>query len=195
MTRAAREPYDAATRLIHLSLVLLGVAALVSGQFAGDYRRAVHSGFDIHRWIGLGMALAVLARLAWGFAGPKEVRFSEWLPVTRRRLVLVGEDLAALARFRLPQRAGHEGLSGLVQAIGLAAFTWMAVTGALMFAWLEPGARATGWLRAVKELHEGGQVVAIGYVVLHAGAVLAHAFAGDPVWRRMFAAGARRAKP
>jgi cytochrome b len=193
MTREAKPPYDATTRLIHLLLALFGVAALVSGQFAGDYRRAVHTGFDIHRWIGLGMALALAARLLWGLVGPNEVRFSAWVPVTRRRLALVGEDLAALARLRLPERVGHEGLAGLVQAVGLGAFAWMAVSGAIMFAWLEPGARVTGWLRAVKELHEGGQVVAIAYVALHAGAVLVHALAGDPVWRRMFTAGG--AKP
>jgi len=177
--------YDAATRLIHLALVLFGIAALVSGQFAGDYRRELHTGFDIHRWIGLGMALSVAVRVAWGFVGPKEVRFAEWLPVTRARLTVVAEDLAALARLRLPVHAGHEGLSGLVQAIGLAAFAWMAVTGAILFGYLEPGARASGWMRAVKELHEGGQVVALAYITLHAGAVLVHSLAGDPVWRRM----------
>lgn len=177
--------YDAATRLIHLALLLFGIAALVSGQFAGDYRRELHTGFDIHRWLGLGMALAVAVRLAWGFLGPTEVRFASWLPVTRARLAVVGQDIAALARLRLPVHVGHEGLSGLVQAIGLAAFAWMAVTGAILFAWLEPGTRAAGWARAIKELHEGGQVVALAYIAVHAGAVLVHSLADDPVWRRM----------
>jgi cytochrome b len=177
--------YDAGTRHIHLALALLGIAALASGQFAGDYRREIHTGFDVHRWIGLGMTLAVALRLAWGFVGPKEVRFASWLPVTPARLRLCIEDLRALLRLRLPVREGHEGISGLVQAIGLAAFAWMAITGAILFAWLEPGMRARGWLGAVKELHEGGQVVAIAYVAIHAGAVLVHGLAGDPVWRRM----------
>ena len=91
--------YDAATRLIHLLLALLGIAALVSGQFAGDYRRPVHTGFDIHRWIGIAMALVVAVRLV---------------------------------RLRLPMREGHEGLAGLIQAIGLGAFAWMACTGAVL---------------------------------------------------------------
>jgi len=34
-------PYDATTRLIHLLLAAVGIAALVSGQFSGDYRRPV----------------------------------------------------------------------------------------------------------------------------------------------------------
>jgi cytochrome b len=177
--------YDAGTRYIHLALVLLGIAALVSGQFAGDYRREIHAGFDFHRWLGLAMALAVLARLAWGFVGPAEVRFASWLPVSPARLRAVREDLAGLLRLRLPRRANHEGLAGLVQSIGLLGFAWMAVTGALMFAYLQPGSRASGWLRAVKELHEGGEAVVLGYLVVHAGAVLVHGLAGDPVWRRI----------
>jgi len=177
--------YDAATRLIHLLLAILGPAALVSGQFAGDYRRALHTGFDVHRWIGVAMALVLAVRVVWGFAGPRSVRFAQWLPIGAPRLRACVEDLAALARLRLPAREGHEGLAGLVQAIGLAAFAWMAASGALMFVYLEPGARASGWLHTVKELHEGGQAVAIAYVALHAGAVIAHSLAGHPVWQRM----------
>jgi len=177
--------YDAGTRHIHLMLVVLGIAALVSGQFAGDYRREIHTGFDVHRWIGVGMALAVALRLVWGFTGPKEVRFASWLPMTRARLMHCADDVLGLLRLRLPVREGHEGISGLLQAIGLAAFAWMAITGAILFTWLEPGARAGGWLHTVKELHEGGQVVAIAYVAIHAGAVLLHSLAGHPVWRRI----------
>jgi cytochrome b len=177
--------YDATTRLIHLVLVLAGIAALVSGQFAGDFRRAVHPGFDLHRWIGLGMAAAVAARLAWGFVGPSAVRFAAWLPLTRSRLAVARQDLAQLARLRLTLREGHEGLAGVAQALGLLAFSVLALTGVAMFVWLEPGARPTGWLRTVKELHEGAEPVAIAYVALHAGAVLVHSLMGHPVWQRM----------
>ncbi|HVJ10918.1 MAG TPA: cytochrome b/b6 domain-containing protein [Burkholderiales bacterium] len=177
--------YDAPTRLIHLLLALLGVAALVSGQFADDYRRAAHPGFDVHSVIGLALAAALALRIAWGFFGPAAVRFAQWLPLTRPRLDACAQDLAGLARLRLPHRPGHQGLAGLVQAIGLCAFAWMAVSGMLLWFYLEPGARAVGWIRTVKELHEGGQAVAIAYVALHAGAVLIHSLAGDPVWRRM----------
>src|SRR5580765_2553967 len=181
------EPYDAASRIVHLLLALLGVAAVISGQFAGDYFKRPHPGFDLHRWIGLAAAGAVLARLAWGIAGPAAMRFVRWLPVTRARLELAWRDVLELARLRLPEHdERHAGLPGLVQMIGLAAFAWMALTGALLFAYLDPGTRAPGWLRAVKELHEGGQVVVLAYLALHVGAVLAHALAGRPVWRRMF---------
>jgi cytochrome b len=184
MTQA---PYDAASRVIHLLLAVLGVAAVLSGQFAEDYRHSSHAGFDIHEWIGVAMGAALLVRVAWGLIGPAAMRFSGWLPLTRERLALVREDVVDLARLRLPEREGHAGLAGLVQAAGLLAFLWMAVTGAVLFAYLQPGARASGWMRAVKELHEGGQVAVLAYLALHVGAVLAHGLAGRPVWRRMFA--------
>jgi len=186
-----RPGYDAPTRLIHLLLAVFGVAALVSGQFAGDYRRAAHPGFDIHRWIGLVMAAALTLRVVWGLVGPSAMRFGRWLPVTRARIALVGEDLAALARLRVPVREEHHGLSALVQALGLAAFLWMAATGSLLFFFLQPAQRAAGWIGIVKELHEGGEAVVIAYVLVHVGAVLVHSLAGHPIWRRMLLWGTR----
>jgi len=176
---------DPATRLIHLALVLFGLAALLSGQFADDYKRAAHPGFTIHGWTGIGMALALGVRLLWGLVGPRAVRFSQWVPVTRQRLGYVAEDVGWLLRLRMPHRATHEGLAGLVQFAGLIAFAWMAATGAVMFYALEPGARTTGWLHLVKELHEAGQGAVIAYLALHGGAVVLHAFTGDDGWRRM----------
>ena len=155
------QPYDAGSRLIHLSLALLGIAAVTSGQFAGDYFNRPHLGFDLHRWLGLAAGCALLVRLVWGIAGPAAIRFSRWFET-------------------------HERLAGAIQAIGLAAFAWMGVTGALLFAFLDPAVRSPDWLRAVKELHEGGEAVVLAYLALHIGATIAHAIAGRPVWRRMF---------
>lgn len=183
---APHNAIDAGSRAIHLALVALGIAALVSGQFAGDYKSGTHPGFTVHRWIGIAMAAAVAARVLWGIVGPRVMRFSRWLPVTGARLAAVAQDLAALVRLQLPARAVHEGIAGFVQAIGLAAFAWMAVTGACLFVWLEPGTRATGVVRVLKELHEGGQAVVYGFIALHVGAVVVHALAGDNIWRHMF---------
>lgn len=182
----AGNAYDPVTRLIHLLLALFAVGAILSGQFADDYRRPLHPGFDVHRWMGLGMAGALAARLAWGVVGPHAIRFSTWLPVTASRLALVVEDLRALVSLKLPSRQGHGGLAGLIQALGLLAFAWMAASGAILFAVLEPGSRAQGWMRVVKDLHEAGQGAVIAYLAVHAGAVLVHALLGAPVWQRMF---------
>lgn len=177
--------YDTASRLMHFALAVLGIAAIVSGQFAGDYKREIHLGFTLHGWIGLGMAAAIGCRILWGLIGPRDMRFAGWLPVTAARLRLIGADLAALARLELPEREKHLGLSGLVQAIGLLAFAFSAVTGVLLYVYLEPGSRAAGGVRIVKELHEGAQAVLLAYLALHVGAVLVHSLAGRPLWRRM----------
>jgi cytochrome b len=177
---------DLATRLIHLALVVCGIAALVSGQFAGDYRKPEHTGFSIHQWCGIAMAVTVGLRWLWGIAGLRAQRFSSWFPLTRARLAAAWQDITALIRFKLPVRPQHQGLAGLVQAVGLCAFAWMAVTGTLLFVWLEPGARAVGGVRLIKGLHEAGQVVLWSYLALHVGAVILHSLAGHDLWRRMF---------
>lgn len=43
---------DRTTRGLRLALVLCGFVARIGGQFAGDYRDALHSGFPIHQWRG-----------------------------------------------------------------------------------------------------------------------------------------------
>ncbi len=186
----AKEPAPAeinlTTRSIHLALVAFGMLALISGQFAGDYKSAEHAGFDIHRWCGLGMALVVALRVLWGFAGPRKNRFSTWFPLTRARLLPAWQDIVALTRLVLPSRPLHQGLAGLVQMLGLFAFVWMAVSGATLFVWLVPGGAATGAISFTKELHEGGQVIVWAYLAPHVGAVVAHALAGHALWRPMF---------
>ena len=92
--------FDLTTRMIHLALVVFGLAA------------------------------ALGLRLLWGLAGPRGVRFAEWVPYTGQQFRYVTEDLRSILRFRLPHRATHDGLAGLVQAFGLLSFAWMAATGA-----------------------------------------------------------------
>jgi len=61
----SEQRYGPATRLIHFLLAVLGVAAVVSGQFAGDYRRLSHLGFDLHKWLGAVLANALAGRPLW----------------------------------------------------------------------------------------------------------------------------------
>ena len=122
----AEAAFDAPTRTIHLALAILGIAPVVSGHLADDYRNATHIGFTVHRRMGIGMGAALLARVLWGIAGPRVSRFSKWLPVIRARLSLAFQDIVLLGRLQLPERETHEGLAGLVQTVGLLAFQWMA---------------------------------------------------------------------
>jgi hypothetical protein len=97
----------------------------------------------------------------------------------------VWEDLLTLAKMKLPDRAPHQGLSGLVETFGLAVFTWMAATGVWMHFLLQLGQRARGAVYVIKELHEAGEALIAVFLAVHLAAVLVHALAGDQRWRKM----------
>lgn len=183
---AKLQSHDYSTRLIHFGLAGFGVAAFIASDWAGQYKEAEHFGFTVHLWLGMAAAIFIIARLIYGIAGPENVRFSTWVPYTQQRLALVKEDLTRLARFQLPHREAHDGLAGLIQAIGLAAFAVMAITGITMFFFLETGQKATGWIHLIKEVHEATGGVVGAYLFLHVGAVVLHTLTGQPVWKRMF---------
>ncbi|MBI5612543.1 MAG: cytochrome b/b6 domain-containing protein [Gammaproteobacteria bacterium] len=179
-------PLDAVTRLLHLGLMVFGVAAWLSGDWAGSYKRAEHLGFDVHRWAGIGLSACLALRLVYGLIGPRAIRFSQWLPYTPDRLRLAWADILDLLQGRLPQRPRHQGLSAVVQAYGLAVFAWMAITGSLLFFLLEPGRKADTPLKWLLEVHKVGEGLIPVYLAIHVAAVLVHAVLGHDVWRRMF---------
>jgi cytochrome b len=173
-------------KLIHLGLILFGISAWATGFLADDYKRVGHLGFSVHSWLGIGFSFFLILRLIYGFCGPDDYKFSKWVPYTKERLRAVFEDLASLLKFKLPERPVHVGLSGLVQTCGLAAFAWMSLTGSLMFFYLMPGHKTKGVLHTVKEMHEAAIWLIPIYLVIHVGAVLLHALAGDDRWRSTF---------
>jgi len=176
---------DAGTRLLHLGLVVFGLLAWSTGGLAEDYKELRHSGFTLHGWIGVGTAVFTGLRLLYGIVGPRPARFWNWLPLTPGRTRLVGEDLRGLLRFQLPDRSPRQGLAALVESFGLAVFTFLSATGVALFLSLEPGAKARGTMRFVKELHEAGEVLLPLFIGIHTGAVLLHALSGKHLWRRM----------
>jgi cytochrome b len=182
----ASRDLDDLTRIIHLGLTVFGLLALLTGWWAGDYKRFHHAGFSLHKWLGLALSFFLAWRLWHGRYGPPEARFSHWVPYTPERLHLVWEDCVNLLRLKLPDRPSHQGLAGLVQTFGLAAFAWMAATGSLMALFLTPGQKAGGFVHALKELHELGPWLIIIFLVIHVGAVTLHARSGQDFWRRMF---------
>lgn len=176
---------DLTTRVLHLGLALLGLASWWTGEDANDYVNTDHGGYTLHLWLGIGMALFVALRLLWGFIGPATARFSEWVPWNTARLRPVIEDVKGLLRFRIPERESHEGLAGLVQALGLLLFTWLAASGVVISLFIVPGERLTGWAHALKETHEAAGEAIPAYLVLHIGAVVLHSLRGKHVWKKM----------
>lgn len=177
---------DVPTRVFHLGLVVFGVAAWWLGEDADDYHRADHSGYTLHMYVGLAFTAFLLLRLIWGFVGPRELRFSAWLPYTRERLAYVKEDLRTLARFKLPEPVTHRGFNALVQGLGIILFTWQGASGALMSLLITPGEKTHGWLSVMREVHqEWGAIWIPTYLALHVGAAVLHAFTGKHIWRKM----------
>jgi cytochrome b len=176
---------DLTTRILHLGLAIFGIAAWWTGEDSNDYAQADHGGYTLHLWLGLAMALFVALRLLWGFVGPAPARFAAWLPWNAARLRPAVEDVRGLLRFKLPERESHEGLAGLVQALGLLVFTWLAASGTVLPFVITPGERLTGWAHTLKESHElAGETIPV-YLVLHIGAVLLHALKGRQIWKKM----------
>ena len=184
--RSSPSELEDISRVIHLGLTVFGISAWATGFWAGDYKHLDHFGFSVHSWLGISFVFFLILRIGYGFWGPDDYQFANWVPYTRDRLWAVLEDLWTLLRFKLPQRQAHLGLSGLVQTFGLAAFAWMALTGSLMFFYLTPGYKVHGFLHFVKEMHEAGVWLIGIYLGIHVGAVLLHALAGDHRWRQMF---------
>lgn len=181
-----RQNLDEVTRLIHLGLTVFGILALVTGLYAGDYKRVHHFGFSLHKWMGLTLSFFMAWRIWNGFFGPSEAIFQQWVPYSPERLRMVWEDGINLLRLKLPERPSHQGLAGLVQTFGLAVFAWMAGTGSLMALFLTPGHKARGLLHAIKEAHELGLWLIVAFLLIHGGAVVLHALLGNHLWRRMF---------
>jgi hypothetical protein len=107
------EALDGFTIFLHFGLMVFGVLAWFTGEWAGDYKTIQHPGFTIHKMLGLGIALFLSARLFHGFWGPDQALFANWVPYTSDRLRLVLEDIRALFTLRLPDRPSHQGLAGL----------------------------------------------------------------------------------
>ena len=74
---------------------------------------------------------------------------------------------------KVPERSDHRGsIRGLVQAFGLIVFSWMAITGTIMFI-LGSSDEST-----VTELHEIGESLVPLFLIMHVGAVVTHVIFG-----------------
>lgn len=173
-------------RFWHLAMIALVLAVLLTGDGADDYKKMEQAGFLLHGGIGLAVLAALGGYFLHGLVGPQDSRLSSWFPFTAARLRQVGKDIAGLAKFRLPEHRRRQGLAGLVQFFGLMVFSWLAATGALMYFFMERGAKAQGLMHMIKEAHEAGTVLIPVYLTLHVGAVIAHSLAGHQVWKEIF---------
>jgi len=185
-TSEEKDKLDFPTLLLHTGITIFGLTAWLTGDWAGDYKRLSHPGFSLHRGLGICLAGFILVRLLYGVLGPVQFRWGSLIPLDFRAwLGSAVEDLQSLLRLELPDRPRFWGLKGMVQLFGLLVFSWMALTGSLLFTYLEPGRKAHGLLRVIKEMHEIGEILIPIFLALHLTGVLLDALWGRQKWRRV----------
>ena len=62
MKNPRKKDLDLPTRIIHLGLVIFGLLAWGTGEWADDYEKLKHIGFYVHSWIGMGVSFFVLLK-------------------------------------------------------------------------------------------------------------------------------------
>ena len=154
---------------IHLGLAFFGITAYLTGELA---EHSNSYGYLLHAYLGLTLLLFLFSRFLYGFFGQKVYRFKNWFPYKLSYLSSLKEDLQDLARFKLPKRQDHRGFAGIVQAFGLVIFSWMAVTGTIIFV------TNSGDDSALSELHEIGEGLIPLFLALHLSAVALHMISG-----------------
>ena len=174
--------YPLAARLMHAGMAIFGITAFLTGELAEH--GAGTSGYYLHAYLGLSLAVFFFARFLAGMVGPPTMRFSAWSPFAARQWKQAAEDVSALLRMQVPERGMHQGLAGITQAFGLLIFGWMGITGCVIFVL---GDRTHGVLfEMLEEFPEAGEALIPLYLALHVGSVIVHSLAAKPIWRRMW---------
>jgi cytochrome b len=157
--------WDAPTRLFHWALVGLVALAWFTGEGEGTL-------FVVHRLAGYGVAVLLIFRLIWGFAGSRHARFADFLGSWRG----VRDQIVALLRRRPVRTLGHNPLGGWMVVLLLLVLAGQVGTG--LFSADDgiggPLSRAIspGPAHAVAELHEGLSNVLLLLIGVHVLGVL-----------------------
>ena len=115
--------WDLPTRLFHWMLVLLVALAWVTGEAEGSM-------FTVHKLAGYGVAVLLVFRVIWGFAGSGHSRFSDFVRPWREVLA----HIKGMISLRPARTVGHNPLGG-----------WMALLLLLVLAAQVGTPRMTVW--------------------------------------------------
>jgi cytochrome b len=143
-------------------LVRIGHWTLAACVAAAWFTRS--GGHEWHERFGYAALAVVVLRVAWGFAGPRNARFSAFVHPPASTLGYARLVLAA----REPRHAGHNPLGGWMIVALLVMVTAVSLSG-----WLYTTDAYWG-VKWVAELHEALTDVLLGLIALHlAGVALA----------------------
>lgn len=157
--------WDAPTRLFHWTLVFLVALAWLTGEAEGSM-------FVVHKLAGYGVAVLLVFRIIWGFAGSRHARFADFIRPWRE----VVAHARGVLSLRPARTLGHNPFGGWMTLLLLLVLAAQVGTG--LFASDDglggplAGALSSGAAHAIAELHEGLSGALLGLIALHVVGVL-----------------------
>jgi cytochrome b len=110
--------WDVPTRLFHWMLVFLVALAWVTGEAEGSL-------FVVHKLAGYGVAVLLVFRVIWGFAGSRHSRFSDFVRPWRE----VFAHIKGMLSLRPARTFGHNPLGGWMALVLLLVLAAQVTTG------------------------------------------------------------------
>lgn len=161
--------WDRFIRFFHWSTAVSFTVAYVSGDAA----------FDLHLWVGYTLTTLVLARIGWGFFGPKSARWSDFVRPPRQVLGYLREVLAG----NPPRHLGHNPVGGAMVVALMAGLSLTALSG---IALQGLDGMSGGWSDAFEEAHEALAGFTVFLIVFHvAGVLISSVLHGENLVRAM----------
>lgn len=167
--------WDKFVRLFHWLLVLC---------FCFNYFW-LEPGSRVHQAVGYTAATLVFIRIIWGFIGPPNARFRNFLP----SISGVKEHLSELRQRKVKQDQGHNPLGGLMVFGILALFLLQAVTG-----FLREEVDALYGNSVLTSIHSISANTIFSLAIIHIIAVVVTAYMGKIELIRPMISGKRRTK-
>ena len=159
--------WDPFVRLFHWSLVALFGCAFMTGDEVAW----------LHIGAGYAIGVLVILRIIWGFVGPRNARFAEFV----RPPGEVAAFLRDSARLKARRYLGHNPAGGAMIVALLGLLSYVSVTGMLLTT------DAFWGSHVIKAAHETGIYALVGLVLLHlAGVLLVSIEHGENLVRAMF---------
>jgi cytochrome b len=160
--------WDPFVRLFHWSLVVGFTIAYLTENDT----------LTVHVWAGYAVGVLIVARVVWGFVGPRHARFSDFVysPATTLRYV---RDLML---FRAKRYLGHSPGGGAMVVLLLLLLAATVATGLVVYGGEQQAGPLAGMFtketgEAIEEAHEVIANVTLGCVLAHVAAVVLASFA------------------